>query len=387
MMDAAGFISSRMRMKSRVATVCVAVSFLVMIVAVAVSGGFRNEIRSGISAVSGDVQLLPLDGNSLGGSSPIGSSPAYLEKLNGLPSVESVVPVVYRAGIVKVSEDIHGVMFKGVHSDTSSLTAAIPRKLATLLKIGVGDDLPAYFVGGNVKVRKFRVGEIYDGLLDSADKLVVLVPMGDLQRVNGWTEDEVSAFEIKLRPSWQTSAGMMLAEQEIGFTVNSYAGENDKAVYASSAVSRYPQLFDWLNLIDFNVLFILALMTVVAGFNMISGLLIMLFENIPTIGVLKALGMRDRSIGKVFLTSASRTVLTGMLAGNIVAGVLCLLQWLTHIVPLDPENYFVSFVPIHVSPVDVLLADTAAYAVIMLLLLVPTIFISRVDPARTVKAD
>lgn len=386
-MDAAGFIASRTRLKSRVATVCVAVSFLVMIVAVAVSGGFRKEIRSGISAVSGDVQLLPVGRNDLNDSSAISVHAAYLDKLRELSSVESVTPAVYRAGIIKAGEDIHGVMFKGVASDTASLTASIPRKLASLLKIGVGDDIPAYFVGDKVKVRKFRVREIYDGILDSPDKLVVLVPIADLQRVNGWSEDEVSAFEIKLRPAWLSASGMSLAEQEIGFIVNSYAGEDDKTVYASSALSRYPQIFDWLNLIDFNVLFILALMTVVAGFNMISGLLIMLFENISTIGVLKALGMRDKAIGKVFLVSSSRVALTGMVAGNLLAAVLCLVQWLTHLIPLDPENYFVSFVPIHINPFSVLLADAAAYGVIMLLMLVPTLFISKVDPAKTVKVD
>lgn len=387
MMDAARFIASRTRLRSRIATVCVAVSYLVMIVAVAVSGGFRSEIRSGISAVSGDVQLLPVDRNYLTESSPLSINASYLDKVSSLASVESVTPVVYRAGIVKAGDDIHGVMFKGVPSDTVSLSVRIPRKLASILKIGVGDDLPAYFVGDNVKARKFKVGEVYDGILDSPDKLVILAPIADLQRLNGWTEEDVSAFEVNLKPAWRSSAAMSAAEQEIGFMVNSYSDEDDQTVYASSAISRYPQLFDWLNLIDFNVVFILILMTIVAGFNMISGLLIMLFENISTIGVLKALGMKDKSIGKLFLISSSRVVLIGMVVGNLVAGILCLVQWLTHVIPLDPDNYFVSFVPIHINPLTVAVADAVSYAVIMLLLMIPTVFISKVDPAETVKVD
>ena len=156
---------------------------------------------------------------------------------------------------------------------------------------------------------------------------------------------------------------------------------------ATSSVSRYPQLFDWLNLIDFNVLFILVLMTIVAGFNMISGLLIMLFENISTIGLLKALGMTDRSIAKVFLSSSAVLVAKGMLAGNVLALLFCLIQGTTHLLKLDPANYFVSFVPVDPSLGLILLADLAAFAVIMLLLLIPSLFIAKVDPAKTVKAD
>jgi len=133
------------------------------------------------------------------------------------------------------------------------------------------------------------------------------------------------------------------------------------------------------------VLFILILMTIVAGFNMISGLLIMLFENISTIGLLKSLGMNDRAISKVFLTSAAVLVLKGMLAGNALALLFCLVQDRTHFLKLDPENYFVSFVPVEVDVPAVLLADAAAFVVIMLLLLIPTLFISKVDPAQTVR--
>ena len=150
-------------------------------------------------------------------------------------------------------------------------------------------------------------------------------------------------------------------------------------------MSKYPQLFDWLDLIDFNVFFILLLMTIVAGFNMISGLLIMLFENISTIGLLKALGMSDRAISKVFLSSAAVLVLKGMAVGNAVAFLLCLVQNATHVLKLNPENYFVSYVPMKIDFGAVFMADLASFAVIMLLLLIPTLFISRVDPAQTVR--
>ena len=172
---------------------------------------------------------------------------------------------------------------------------------------------------------------------------------------------------------------------EIGTLVNIYSSDEEASVIAVSSVSSYPQLFDWLNLIDFNVLFILVLMTIVAGFNMISGLLIMLFENIPTIGLLKSLGMTDRSIAKVFLSSSAVLVLKGMAAGNLLAVLFCIIQGTTHLLRLDPENYFVSFVPVNLDFGMIICADVISFVVIMLLLLIPSLFISKVDPAETVR--
>ena len=192
-------------------------------------------------------------------------------------------------------------------------------------------------------------------------------------------------MEILLEDGYRDEASVLSVTQEVGAVVNAYSEESESPVIAVSSVSRYPQMFDWLDLIDFNVFFILILMTVVAGFNMISGLLIMLFENISTIGLLKALGMTDRSISRVFLSSAAVLVLKGMAVGNIIAMIFCLIQNTTHILKLDAKNYFVSFVPVDIDPAAVLAADAISFVVIMLLLLIPTLFISKVDPAQTVR--
>ena len=150
-------------------------------------------------------------------------------------------------------------------------------------------------------------------------------------------------------------------------------------------MSSYPQLFDWLDLIDFNVFVILVLMTIVAGFNMISGLLIMLFENISTIGLLKAIGMTDRAISKVFLSSSAFLVFKGMAVGNLLAVLFCVIQDKTGLLRLDPENYFVSSVPVDLDLGMVLTADAISFVVIMILLLIPCLSISKVDPADTVR--
>ena len=382
-MNTSLFISRRLRFKGGLAMACIAISYLVMIIAVSVSSGFRKEIRNGLSVLSGDVRLTPPNLNILDRSRPIEKNPAYLPYVMEVEGVESVVPTVYMAGIIKQGSDIYGVLFKGTSNGTSGVS--IPRSLAKKAGIEAGGNITAYFVGEKVNARKFDVVSVYDSMVEADDKLIIYADMADLQRLSGWTEDQVSVMEILLADNHKDEASISAAAQKIGFIVNAYSEDSEAPVIATSSVSAYPQLFDWLALIDFNVLFILALMTIVAGFNMISGLLIMLFENISTIGILKALGMTDKSISKVFLSSASVLVLKGMLVGNALAFIFCVLQDKTHLLKLDPANYFVSFVPVKTDVGAVLLADIGSFVVIMLFMLIPTLFISKVDPAQTVR--
>jgi lipoprotein-releasing system permease protein len=222
-------------------------------------------------------------------------------------------------------------------------------------------------------------------MVQADDKLVVSADLTDMQRVNGWKDDQASVMEIMLEEEYKNEAQIEEIADLVGIMVNAYGSDDEASVISVSAVSSYPQLFDWLNLIDFNVVFILLLMTIVAGFNMISGLLIMLFENISTIGLLKSLGMTDRAISKVFLSTSAVLVLKGMAAGNLLAILFCIIQGTTHLLRLNPENYFVSFVPVNLDMGMILCADILSFFVIMLLLLIPCIFISKVDPAETVR--
>lgn len=388
-MDASRFIAKRISFKGNIAMVSIAVSFLVMIIAVAVSSGFRHEIRDGVSSVSGDVQLVSAETGWGGEAVPVPMHPSYYGKLAEIPYIKDIEPVIYRGGIVKSGDNIHGVLFKGCRRDSllSGLGVSVPARLAAKLGIAAGDDITAYFVGERVQVRKFHVVSLYDSILDSDENMVVRTSLADLQRLNGWDAGSVSALEFSLSPSFRSVDALEHAAADIGTVAMLYTSPEEPAVTASSAASRYPQLFDWLDLIDFNVLFILVLMTVVAGFNMISGLLIILFENIPVIGILKSVGMKDRHIAKIFLSASSSVVLKGMAAGNAVALLLCWLQDITKILRLDPQNYFVSYVPVHIDLPLVLAADLGAYVVIMLLLLIPSLFISGVDPARTVRVS
>lgn len=384
-MNLSFFIARRLKFKGRLAMLCIALSFFIMTVSVAVSSGFRTEIRNGLTDITGDVTVGPVNMNFLDEQSPISYAAEYLNEIESLESVASVRPAAWRAGIVKHNDNIHGVLIKGTEDFCGQqLEVSIPSRLSRMLSVGEGDDLVTYFIGEKVKVRKFHIKSVYSSVVDVDDKLIVYARMEDIQRLNGWKQDEVSTIEIIAEPKYRSIQGLDRLEAETGYLVYDEYAENSNRVAAVSSVSRYPQLFDWLELIDFNVLVILILMTIVAGFNMISGLLIMLFENISMIGTLKSLGMKNRSIASIFLTGASFNVIKGLLIGNIAAVSVCLIQKWTHLIPLNPDNYFVSFVPVDLNPLLILSADVVSYFVIMALLLIPCLFISKVDPATTI---
>lgn len=376
------------------AAVAIAVSFFIIIVAVAVSAGFRSSVRDGVAAMTGDVHIEPFV--SFGGN-PV-PMPAHLpseEAILALPGVVSVQPSAVRSGIVKSGDVIHGVVVKGVASDVGlspsvilsasegSLPISIPHRLAEITGLGIGDDMVTYFVGEKVRVRKFHIVDVHRDLVELDDNLLVYARLEDIQRLNGWSADEVSCLDVRLSESalrketaWRISHLLM----NNGF-------EEEERLIVSASEDAYSQIFDWLKLLDFNVLVILILMTVVAGFNMVSGLLIMLLRNISTIGTLKTLGMRDSAIGTLFVRIGARAVLRGMLIGNALALLFCFIQGHWHLIPLDPANYFVSWVPVHVNLLWILAADAAAFVGILALLWLPSLVIASIDPAETVKAE
>ena len=385
-MQAGGFIARRLRVKEKMAVVAIAISFFVIILAVAISAGFRREIRGGVSAVTGDILLTGPSADLTGGADPV-RTPARLQDLAGVRGVERIEPVVYSAGILKVGDDIQGALFKGTSADTVSMGVRIPATLATRFGLQAGDDLTAWFVGDKTKVRKWHILSVYDSALATDAGQLLYVPIGDLRRLREWEQDESSLLEVTVEPRFRERNALQALNAELGWRATAAAGADEDPLRAVPATERFPQLFDWLDLIDFNVYAILLLMAVVAGFNMISGLLILLFRHVSTIGTLKTLGMGDRAVAGVFLRVGARSAAFGMAAGNALALLFCLVQGTTHWIKLNPENYFVSYVPVHVNLPGILLADAAAFAGILLLLLIPTLFISRVDPARTVKAE
>ncbi len=386
-MKAEGFIAGRLRFKGRVAVAATAISFFIIILSVCISEGFSRQIRKGAADITGDILITDRGGNFFGVTDPISAEPSFAENVKAIRGVESLEPIICRTGIVRKGDQIKGVMFKGTDADTTRMGARVPSALAAQLDLKTGDNLQAWFISDKIKVRKFKIIEIYESLIDSDEGLVIRTSASDMRRLNGWTDADASALEVGLAPAYRGRRTMEEATRQVGMAVAASTDDEENGLGALSASDRFPQLFDWLDLIDYNVLAILALMTVVAGFNMVSGLLILLFRNISTIGTLKTLGMRDRDIAGVFLRVGARISLKGMLIGNAAALLFCIVQGLTGIIKLDPANYFISFVPVSIDPLRILLTDAVAFIAIQLLLLIPSLFISKIDPSLTVKAE
>ena len=278
----------------------------------------------------------------------------------------------------------HGFMFAVKDCDGDGIiSVSIPERLSAIIGLGVGDDMPTFFVGEKVKVRKFRLCGLYEAGLEEIDARMALADRRQVQRLNGWAADEVSSIEIRMAPDASIERCCDRLEDIIIRTME----DDDPGLFVTHVKKLYGHLFDWLALLDFNVLMILALMVVVAGFNMISALLIILFEKISAIGLLKALGMTSPEVGKVFLLRAGRLVAKGMLWGNVVGISLCLLQKWTQAIKLDPGSYFVNAVPIDLNIGQLILLNICAAALLMLLISIATRFIARISPDRTMRVE
>ena len=401
------------RISNVIASVSVALSIAIIIIAVAIAGGFRNEIREKASGFSGDITLQAPGVDITGHLYPIASL-SYINRLDSLPFVKSIDAVSYRTGVLKSENQIQGVLFKGLGGDYNmdfyrkslvegelpnyslkrdstgytlppSNDILISKRLSQMLGFRSGDKVLAYFVGDDVAVRRFTVCGIFDAQLDELDKALVIADLRHINRLNGWKNGEIGGYEIMLEEKYKGKAAQCMAE--IDAVTYRYSTEDDSSVIPKSIYERYYILFDWLHLLDLNVVIILALMIAVAGFNMVSGILIILFERISHIGLLKAIGMRDSNITKIFLYRAASIVLAGLVPGNIIAILLCMAEKRYELIPLDPANYFVDHVPADISATTIIVMNIIAFTAIMLILLIPCKMISRISPAKTLKVE
>ena len=403
-MNAGSFIARRLGDKgNRISWISVALSIAVMVVAIAVVDGFKSEIRAKATGFMGSAALVPPGQSPLNEGYPFTDSISYASALDSLRCVESVSAVAYRSGLIKTPEAIAGVYFKGVDSlfdfsfFKSCLTdgeipdfrggvsnkVLISRRLADQLGLSVGDRMTAYFIGDDIKVRRFDLCGLFDAQLDDIDKSFAVIDIRQVRRLNGWSSAGTSSIEIRIPPR----AGIDASVAAVDDLVSDRMTDHDPSLFTLSVKRIYAHLFDWLALLDLNVVMILALMMAVAGFNMISCLLIILFRNISTIGILKSMGMTNRAVSGVFLRKAAALVGKGMLVGNALALALCLIQKYTHIIKLDPANYFVSYVPIDFNWLQIIAINAISFVVIMLILSLTSIFVSRVSPAVTMKVD
>ena len=392
------------QLMARIAMVSIALSMAVMIVATAVLSGFSLQLKERISGFNAHLRIVNLDSNLSFEAEPILNNYDFYDEIRNLPEVKHIQQYAYKGGIIKAKDEIQGVVLKGIDTDfdwsffkqymvegdifTVSDTATtnqviISETIAKMLNLKAGDTFDMYFVQEPVRIRRLKISGIYNTYFEDMDKTFIIGDIKNIRRLNQWNNNQISGMEIMLHKLDDTDAAYEKIDDMVG-----YLTLKDGAMFSVTTLQdAYPQIFNWLAILDMNVLIILIIMVIVAGFNMISSLIIMLLDKIPMIGILKAMGMQDSGIRKIFIYRSSIIVFKGLLYGNLFGLLLCILQQQFGIITLDPQNYFFTTAPIHINWLTVILLNVGSFAVIILAQVLPTFILSKFSPDKTIRKD
>ncbi len=382
----------------------IALGLAVMILAVSILTGFKQEIRKKVSGFGAHIQVTNFDDNMSYETVPINSHQEFIKKIEGNTSIHNIQVYATKAGIIKTEDNMQGVVLKGIGSDydwsffksnliegevfypndsVRSNSVVISKKIADMLNLKCGDSFSMFFIQDPPRSRKFTITGVYETSLEEFDKTYLFCDINHIRRLNGWDDDMISGFEIFIKDFNRLDEMTDVVRDAIGYRIE----KDEERLKVTNIAIKYPQIFDWLGFQDTNVIIILTLMILVAGFNMISGLLILILEKTNMIGVLKALGSGNKMIRNVFLYQAAWLISKGLFWGNIIGIGLALLQQQTNIIPLDPASYYLKSVPINLDLTYLILLNAGTMAAIVLMLLVPSQLIARITPVKAIRYD
>jgi lipoprotein-releasing system permease protein len=384
----------------RIAITAIALGLSVMMISVAVLVGFQTEIREKVIGFAAHIRIDNFDENASFEASPVSSDQPFYPELGDAEGIRHIQVFALKAGILKTEDQMQGVILKGIGrdfdwtffkdyitggdifqlSDTgASQHILISGMIARKLKLEAGQKVRMYFLSGTemqTRARMFTISGIYETGLEEFDNSYIIGDVRQIQKLNGWDPDQVSGFEVFIEDFKKLDQLGEEVYRQIGYDLN-----------AETVTASFPQIFDWLRLMDINVVIILALMIAVAGITIVSTLLILVLERTAMIGTLKALGMKNSDIRKLFLFVSARIILFGLLLGNLAGIGICLLQFYTRIIPLDQESYYISYVPVQLEIWHILLLNAGTFAISILMVLIPGIIIGRISPVRAIRFD
>ena len=391
----------------KIAIGSIVLGIAVMILTVSIVTGFKNEIKGKAIGFSGDVVIAAYTNNNSFEQEPLSMQSPFLNELKVNKEIKHIQPFATKNAIIKTVDENQGIIIKGVNNTydwtfinqymldgsiplyNDSLTSdkiLISKNIAKKLNAHVGDKLLTYFVskkqvddssasfGYEQRVRKFTVSGIYQTGFADIDDNIVFADLKQIQRLNYWGSNQAGGFEIELK-----DYNTIDSETE---HINETIGQN---VEAKSVKQNYPTLFSWLSLLDSNAFIIIVLMIAVAVINMISALLILILERSNTIGLLKSIGADNRLVQKIFLYQSFRMLLTGLIFGNIIGVTICLLQQHFKFIKLPPESYYVSFVPVELHVSHVLFVNVITVVSCLMMMLLPVLIISKINPVKTLR--
>ena len=388
----------------RIATIGIALGLAVMIIAIAVVVGFKREIRNKTIGFGGHIQITNFDNNNTYEMNPIKDDKALIKRISSIDGVKHVQCFATKPGIIKTDTEFQGIVVKGVDTsfdwiffksnlvegnildlsgNTPSNQVVLSKYLANLLGLKLGDSFFTYFIQDQIRARKFKITGIYSTNFIEYDKLIILADIRQVQKLNDWTTDSISGMEILINDFNRIDE---IGDKVYDTTANKFTAEG-KAYLCQTIKQTNPQIFSWLDLLDMNVWVILGLMLAVAGFNMISGLLILILERTSMIGILKSMGATDWSVRKIFLYHSTFLIAKGMFWGNVIGLSLCAIQYFTGVVPLDAEAYYVATVPISFDWFYILLLNIGTLIVSILMMVGPSYLITKISPAKIIRYE
>jgi lipoprotein-releasing system permease protein len=391
----------------RIALAGISLGITVMLLSVAIVTGFKKEIRDKVIGFGAHIQLVNYDSNYSYETAPVSQNQPFMHAMGSLTNIKSIHPFATKPGIIKTDEYIQGIVLKGVDSLYSwdffsnhltrgrlpdlktpgrSTEVLISANLSALLLLNIDDPIFMYFINQDEqipRIRQFRVAGIYNTSLQEFDDLFVIGDIRQIQHINNWEDDLISGFEINLKDFNLLNQ----TESQIRERVINYNTNKGSTLRPVSIVRKYPQIFDWLSILDMNVWVILTLMVLVAGFNMISALLVLILERSSMIGILKSLGSRNNSLRKIFLFLSGFLITRGLFWGNVIGLGLLLIQKYLKVIRLDPASYYMDVVPVHLSIWHIILLNSGAILITMTMLLFPAWFVSRISPDKSIRFD
>ncbi len=389
----------------RIATIGVAIGLAVMIVTVCVVLGFKHTIRDKVVGFGGHILVHNVMSFNDADPYTICSNDSLMDVIMNIQGVNHVERYSITQGLLKTDDDFLGVAFKGVGPEfnaeflkehllegeipqfsdsTSHYSLLMSKMIADKLKLKVEDKVYAYFISDdNVKTRRFTICGIYQTNMTRFDESLCFADFYAVNRLNGWDEDDCTGISVTL----DNLDHLSLTEDAFVNEINRNCDTKGNTLTSKTIYESYPQVFMWLELLDINVWIILVLMVCVAGFTMISGLLIIILERTQMIGILKALGARNKTVRRTFLWFSVFIIGQGMFWGNIIGLGIVLIQKYTGIISLDPQTYYVSEAPMELNIPLILLLDAVTLLICVFVLIAPSYLISHIHPAKSMRYE
>ena len=381
----------------RIAILAIALSVAIMILSVFILSGFKSEVSNKVFGFGGHINITKFSFNQSYENDPIDYKNEIVSQIKSLDFVEHVQVYATKAGIIKNNNEILGVVLKGVNNtynwdffNENLILGKIPSFIDTIannniliseniskkMKLNVGDDFVMYFIQKPTRVRKFIVSGVYKTGLSEFDEITVIGDIKHIQKLNDWEKYQIGGYEITTNNFKNIDLNTNLVDELIDYDLK-----------ALSIKQKYPQIFDWLRLQDFNVLIILILMLIVGGVNMITSLLIIILEKSKFIGVLKAIGATNWNIRHIFIYNSVYIILSGLFWGNLIAVLFSFLQSRFNLIKLDEKIYFMDFVPIKMEFLSLLMINIGTIVICYLILVIPSVVIAKISPAKSIKFE